>query len=327
MPDIHDNRPQTRFFVLGRAGMDLAPEPAGTAIDEAASFSAALGGSAANSAVGLARQGCDAALISVVSDDPVGKFCLNQLLNYGVSTRWVAAVPTTARTSLALTEARLAKHRTLLYRNDPVDLQLAPNHVEGLVFKSSDCLVVTGTALCTPPSRDTALGLLAAARAAGAQTVLDIDYRPQSWSGVSEAHDVLARAAALCTAVIGNDDEFRLLAKPGESSLDAARALAAKCPLVVHKEGSAGLVAFEHGQAVTLGIFPVRALKPTGAGDAFLANLLGARSIGLSLRDALIRATAAAAMVVSRPHCAPAMPTPPELDEFLSANTLTSKDA
>ena len=45
------------FLVIGRAGMDLYADPPGTRIEEATQFTAALGGSSANIAVALTRQG------------------------------------------------------------------------------------------------------------------------------------------------------------------------------------------------------------------------------------------------------------------------------
>lgn len=51
------NLSRNRFLVLGRAGMDLYADPPGTRIEEARSFAAHLGGSAANIAAALVRQG------------------------------------------------------------------------------------------------------------------------------------------------------------------------------------------------------------------------------------------------------------------------------
>jgi hypothetical protein len=46
------------FLVIGRAGMDLYADPPGTTIENATAFTTALGGSSANIAVALTRQGC-----------------------------------------------------------------------------------------------------------------------------------------------------------------------------------------------------------------------------------------------------------------------------
>ena len=71
-------------LVIGRAGMDLYADPPGTAIEEATRFTTALGGSSANIAVALTRAGGKAALLTCVSDDAVGRFCLAQLDHYGI---------------------------------------------------------------------------------------------------------------------------------------------------------------------------------------------------------------------------------------------------
>ena len=51
-------------YCLGRAGMDLYPEPAGVITEEAEQFRADMGGSAANIAVALSRQRGRAALLT-----------------------------------------------------------------------------------------------------------------------------------------------------------------------------------------------------------------------------------------------------------------------
>ncbi|MDH3262611.1 MAG: PfkB family carbohydrate kinase, partial [Paracoccaceae bacterium] len=65
-----------RFLVLGRAGMDFYADPPGTRVEAATSFLAALGGSSANIAAAITRQGGTASLVTTISDDAVGQFCL-----------------------------------------------------------------------------------------------------------------------------------------------------------------------------------------------------------------------------------------------------------
>ncbi len=71
------------------------------------------------------------------------------------------------------------------------------------------------------------------------------------------------------------------------------------------------------GDAVyPIGIWPVTMAKPFGAGDAFLGNLLAALASG-SIWLAAARGAAAAALVVSRPGCASAMPDGQQLADFV----------
>lgn len=72
------------------------------------------------------------------------------------------------------------------------------------------------------------------------------------------------------------------------------------------------------------GIFPVTALKPVGAGDAFLASFLAARFTGGEMSEAARRGSAAAALVVSRPGCSNAMPMAEEVTAIMLANSMTA---
>ena len=65
-------------------GHGFLPDPPGTKTEEATHFISDLGGSAANTAAGIVKLGGLAALVTSVSDDSIGRFCLNRLEHYGV---------------------------------------------------------------------------------------------------------------------------------------------------------------------------------------------------------------------------------------------------
>ena len=92
---------QNKFLVVGRVGMDLFP-PDGIATEAAETFTADMGGSSANIAAGIVKLGGKAALVTRVSDDAVGRFCMNKLRYYGIDTTYVLPQGGGARNSLAL---------------------------------------------------------------------------------------------------------------------------------------------------------------------------------------------------------------------------------
>ncbi len=65
------------------------------------------------------------------------------------------------------------------------------------------------------------------------------------------------------------------------------------------------------------GIYPVEALKPTGAGDSFMAGLMASLAEHHELRESVMRGSACASIVVAKPGCAPAMPNAKQLQNFL----------
>jgi 5-dehydro-2-deoxygluconokinase len=312
---------RNHFLVLGRAGMDLYADPPGTRIEEATGFVAHLGGSAANIAVALARQGAAADLLTRVSDDAVGRFCLTQLDRYGIGRTHVGLTAGENRTSLAVVETRAENCQSIIYRNGAADFALTEDDVARVNFAQYGALVITGTALAQEGSRLATLAALRGAIAAGIVTVMDIDYRPYSWPSREDASAVNLTAARLCDIIVGNDEEFGLLAGRVEDGLAMARSLVADgAKIAVYKMGERGAVTLAAADEITTGIFRTQALKPTGAGDSFMGGFLAALATGRPLREAVLRGSAAAAMVVARAGCAPAMPTAAELDAFLATN-------
>ncbi|MFK8083359.1 MAG: 5-dehydro-2-deoxygluconokinase [Granulosicoccus sp.] len=306
------------FLVIGRAGMDLYPEPAGTKIEEATSFRSALGGSSANICVAITRQGGKASLVTCVSDDAIGRFCLNQLDHYGIGRQHVRSVAGEYRNSLALSESRVEQHQTVIYRNGAADFQMTTDDIAGLDYASHAALITTGTVLAAEPSRAATLAAFERAKAVSLPLIFDIDYRPYSWDSAAEASDVYSHAASLCDIIIGNDTEFGFMAGDYELGLAKARELAGStASIVVYKMGEHGSITMTKEGEFRTGVYPVRALKPVGAGDSFMGGFIAGLASGHSLADAVLRGSACAALVVTRVGCAPAMPTVAELDTFL----------
>jgi 5-dehydro-2-deoxygluconokinase len=307
------------FLVLGRAGMDLYADPPGTQIEDALSFTAALGGSAGNIAVAIARLGGAASLVTSVSDDAIGRYTIKQLKSYGVGTEHIRAVGGEARNSLAVVETRAENCQSIIYRNGAADFQLTADQVQSIWFAGFGALIVTGTGLAVEPSRAASFLAIERARAVGLPVILDVDYRPYSWTDAKTASEVCLRAASLSTIVIGNDVEFNVMAGTGHGLALAQKLATSSAAICVYKMGEKGAVTFAGSKSFETGIFPVTALKPTGAGDSFMGAFVTGLANGMEIQTCVERGAAAAAIVVTRVGCAPAMPTPVELDAFITA--------
>jgi 5-dehydro-2-deoxygluconokinase len=301
--------------------MDLYADPPGTPIEDATRFTAALGGSSANIAVGLVKQGCQAALLTCVSDDAVGRFARAELTRYGVDHTHVRAVAGEARNSLAVVETRLENCQSVIYRNNAADFAMTDADVDPVDYAAFSALITTGTVLAAEPSRSAAFRAFSLARAAQLPLIFDVDYRPYSWPSAQEASEVYSRAAALCDIIIGNDVEFGFMAGDPAQGLAKARSLIGQgAQIVIYKMGEKGAITLSPDGEIATGIYPTAALKPTGAGDSFLAAFTAALAAGETLHHSVLRGSAAAAMVVARVGCAPAMPTTAELDNFLTTH-------
>jgi 5-dehydro-2-deoxygluconokinase len=308
-------------FVVGRAGMDLYPIPVGSKIKKAHQFQADLGGSAGNIAVALARRGVPVQLLSAVSADPAGDFVRAQLHAYGVGCDYLAQAGGLARSSLALAETRAEECEVVIYRNAAADLQIEAAHLAGIDFAAARALVITGTALSSDPSASSCIAAAEEAAGKGCPVVLDLDYRKEAWSNSQRAAQALGAFCDLCQIITGNDQEFAVLANADAQAVAAGRALAAelarKGRVILYKMGRQGCHVLTGDAVYPIGIWPVAMAKPFGAGDAFLGNLLAALASGSSWQAAAREGAAAAALVVSRPGCASAMPDGQQLADFM----------
>ncbi len=309
-----------RFLVLGRAGLDLYADPPGTSIEHAHHFEAALGGSAANIATGIVKLGGTASLITAVSDDAVGRFTINQLQRYGIGTQYVHVVGGEARNSLAVVESRAENCQSVIYRNGATDFQISVDDAQSVAFVDFGALIVTGTALALEPSRSATFYAMERAREGDRPVVFDVDYRPYSWANAGEAAAICLRAAALSDIIIGNDVEFAVMAGGGDGLALARNLARSSAEMTVYKRGEKGCVTFTGGQSFETGIYQVTALKPTGAGDAFMAGFVTGLAEGLELSMSVKRGAAAAAIVVTRVGCAPAMPTQDDVEKFIATH-------
>jgi 5-dehydro-2-deoxygluconokinase len=310
-----------RFVIIGRAGMDFYPDPPGTKTELATNFFACLGGSSANIGVAICKLGGAADLVTCVSDDAIGRFALNQLDHYGIGRQHVRSVGGEARNSLAVVETTIEDHQSVIYRNGAADFEMTEADVAAVDYAAYDALITTGTVFAAEPSRSAAFAGFERARAAGLPLIFDIDYRPYSWPSADVAAEVYSRAGAMCDVIVGNDVEFGFMAGDYDKGLDKARALVAEgAQIAVYKMGEAGAITITPEGEVRTGIYRTDALKPTGAGDSFMGGFVSGLAEGQNVRDAVLQGSAAAAMVVARVGCAPAMPSRSELDDFLKAH-------
>lgn len=314
-----------RFLSIGRAGMDFYPEPPGTEIEEATDFSAHVGGSAGNIAVALVKQGCEAELLTCFSDDAIGRFTRNKLKKFGVDTSHCRLVGGEARNTLAVVETRLIDCQSVIYRNGAADFQMNSDDVEMLDYASSGGVILSGTALADEPSRSAIFKAIGLARTAHTPVIIDMDYRPYSWGSAAEAQSVYSDAISQCDIVIGNDVEFGVAAGDIANGLEFATQLVQGTPgIVVYKKGEFGSTTLTKDGAFDTGIFSVQALKPTGAGDAFMGGLIAGLANQMNLQDAVVHGSASAALVVTRVACSTAMPDQQELAEFINTHSITS---
>jgi ribokinase len=111
-----------------------------------------------------------------------------------------------------------------------------------------------------------------------------------------------------------------LLMNEGEAAemVDALGTLP-ECDVIITKGADGAEWHSPNTTPLSLPSFPVSPVDTTGAGDCFAGTIAAALNADLPREQALRRASAAAALQVTRQGTAAAMPTSAEVDSFLDA--------
>ena len=322
-------------ITIGRSSVDLYGAQVGGRLEDMGSFQKYLGGSPTNIAAGTARLGLKSALITRVGDEHMGRFIREELAREGVNTTGVVTDPARL-TALVLLGIRDDKQFPLIfYRENCADMALCEADIDPSFIASTRSVVATGTHLSHPNTAAAVLKALHLAREAGAQTALDIDYRPNLWglSGHGDGENRFIESAAvtarlqdtlpLFDLIVGTEEEFHIAGGTTDTmaALRAVRALTAAT--LVCKRGPMGAAAFTGAIPASLDDgeagpgFPIEVFNVLGAGDGFMSGLLKGWLDAEAWPVALTYANACGAFAVSRHGCTPAYPSWAELQFFL----------
>jgi 5-dehydro-2-deoxygluconokinase len=328
--------PTLDVITLGRCSVDLYGQQIGTRLEDMASFAKAVGGSPTNIAIGCARLGLRAGLITRVGDEPFGRFIREQLGREGVDTATVVTDPRRL-TALAFVGVRDEHAFPLVfYRENCADMALCVEDIDADAVARAGALVLTGSHLSTEVVRAASHAAVAAALAAGRRVALDIDYRPNLWGlahrGAGDVRYVasevvtaeLQRIVPHCDLIVGTEEEIRIAG--GEDDVHRAlRALRTTSnAAIVLKRGPMGCVVFDGAipnrldDGISGAGFPIEVYNVLGAGDGFMAGLLRGWLRGETWETSCTWANACGAFAVSRLLCAPEYPTWTELQHFLT---------
>jgi 5-dehydro-2-deoxygluconokinase len=307
-----------KVLVIGRAGMDIYPEPPGTKIDEVQNFSTHLGGSAANTCVALSKLNVSSDLVTCISDDAIGNFIFNKLDEFNVGNKFCRKIDKKFQTQMAVVETILDNNQSILYRNNSCDLQLDRSDIDRINFEDYSSIFISGVALSSNPSREAVFLAVEKASTLKLPLIIDLDYRPYNWESDHKKSEVYKKIMDRMDIIIGNDLEFNIADNSNEG-LKLAQTLIQKKPsIIIYKMGEKGSKVFTKDGEKNFGIYDVQAIKPTGAGDAFNGGFISSLYQDFSLEESVKRGSANAAIVVTKVGCSSAMPNSEELNQFIN---------
>lgn len=283
-----------------------------------------VGGAEANVAVSLACLGHTTSMITVVPDSALGQACVGELRRRGVSTDHIRATPGRLGIYFMSTGAAHRPSEIIYDRADSAFAIHADRDVDwDRVLQGAQWLHLSGI---TPALSDAAsvatLRAAQAARKAGVRVSFDCNYRAKLWESTSrKATDSLRELIAQSDLVFADHRALELVfglpesqgpaqdrfAKAAAAALDRNTALSqiATMHRVEHsadRHDLSGFLATRAGTVVTQRSYSLDfSVERIGAGDAFSAGLLHGFLAGMSEKDSLEFALAAACLKHSVP--------------------------
>jgi len=261
------------------------------------------GGSAANTAVGLASLGAHAAFIGKVRNDQLGAIFGHDIRAAGVTFATEPALdgPPTARCLILVTPDAQRTMQTYL----GASVELGPEDIDEALISAAQVTYLEGYLWDRPRAKDAFRQAARVAHAAGRKVALTLSdpfcverHRAEFRTLVKGEVDIL----------FANDAEIRSLwqAPDFESALIASRGC---CEVAVLTRSEKGAVVLADDQLHRVPAEPVSTVvDTTGAGDQFAAGFLYGYTHGRPLADAARIGTIAAAEVIS--HVGPRPETP-----------------
>ncbi len=301
---------------FGSINMDLVartsrlPLPGETLLGD--TFSTAPGGKGANQAVAIARLGILTQMVGRVGADGFGQELLASLQAAGVNTDGVL-VDASYHSGVAMIAVDGAGENQILVlpgANAQVD-QTDVQRVQAELSTGSPEPHILLLQLEIPLPVVVAAAQIA--HRCGAIAILDpAPARPDLPAELYPHLHILTPNQIEASQLVG----FAVTDVP--TAIQAATVLRSRgTPTVIVKLGALGVVCVTDDDPIHIPAFPVTAIDTVAAGDAFNGGLAAALVRRLPLRQALVWASAVAAIAVTRPGAQSAMPDFPTVENFL----------
>ena len=284
------------------------PQKGGESLSEKAELHA--GGSAANTAVVLARFGVDVSLLGRVGADPLGEYVFRELEKAGVDLGLVQRDPS-AMTGTMFVAVMPDGERTMFgHRGANVNLTSVP--LETIAWSDLLWAHVSGYALLKDPQRTTTLRVLE--HVAGRKITASLDV------GVHAAHqasDEVRRLLPQTSVLFQNLEEARALT--GRTELRGAlKALLEKgVGTAAVKLGKEGCAVADGSETLRVPAFSVDVVDSTGAGDSFDAGFILGRRWGLGLRASALLGNALGGLACTALGAGEHLPGPREAQKLI----------
>jgi 2-dehydro-3-deoxygluconokinase len=273
-------------ITFGEAMIRLSP-PGFRRLEQARSLDVQVGGAELNTAVALVRLGRPSSWVSRLTNNPLGRLIANHAREAGVGTEHVLWTNEDRVGVYFLEFGAAPRASSVLYdRKGAAVAQVRPGMIDWrAAFAGARWFHVTGiTPALSPGAAEATREALQAARAAGVQTSIDLNYRAKLWSQ-AEAGRWMTEFMQWCDVLVTTEEDTeRVFQIKGKDYEDVAGQVARRFPLKVVAitlrenplvwRNTWTAIALQGGTFYRTRTYEVEIVDRLGAGDSFAAGLI-----------------------------------------------------
>lgn len=173
---------------------------------------ATFGGGEANVAVSLARFGLDAKFVTALPKGPLGDAAMAAVRAQGVDVSRIRRSGSRLGIYFLETGSDMRPSLVVYDRAGSAASEMKPGDFDWKsIFAGASWFHLTGiTPALSRNAADAALEAVRAAKAAGLQVSIDLNYRKKLWNYGVQAKDVMRPLVALCDVLVANEEDIQL---------------------------------------------------------------------------------------------------------------------
>ncbi|UXS04184.1 ribokinase [Agrobacterium tumefaciens] len=272
------------------------PQPGQTLL--ARRFRTEAGGKGANQALAAARDGAEVVMVGAVGQDGLAEIGLQNLKTATDISRVATLREPTGNASIHID----AKGRNMIVVAAGANLAVSSDSVEEDMLQRANIVLMQMENDVAEVEK-----LIRRTHASSATSILNL----------APAFPLSEEVLSLCDLIVVNEDEAEALAGwlgCGVSAEDLSARLGTG---VLRTLGGDGAEAVAFGDKVRVAAMSIDVKDTTAAGDCFVGVLASALDRGLSLKEAMLRASIAAGLACSRPGSQSSLPERDETDRVI----------
>lgn len=277
---------------------------------EGKQFAMNFGGKGANQAVALARAGCSVTMLGAVGDDLPGTLAIQNLEACGVNCAGVARVP--GPTGAAVITVCGGDNHIIL--DAGANGTVTPERIAACesLFSAADVIVMQYEI-----PMESVLAAAKTAKKYGKKVILNPAPVKAADAELYPYVDLLIPNEFEARGIVGIEPADRVSA---EAAVKALCALGCREALITL--GKHGCTYLSRGEVRFSGIYSVKAVDSTAAGDSFIGGLCAKLCEGCNMDESVAYASAVSAIAVSRHGAGVSIPTAAEAEAFLTDHAL-----